>query len=373
MGIASRIAERMGLHRDGSTFGLSPLRCEERRRIWWQLQFMELAVARLVGTLSLTIFATWDTKMPSNLEDADFSLTTDIMPDSRKGLTSTSPCLWRYSILQRRRNMLDKNHSGDLSWMLSPHLSLAEKDSRIDDLEKFLAERFIQHCELLNPLHVHMQIGIRLFGLAARSNVRQPTLVNAKISELRPQVRGDLLEICSKSLEYFILSQTTPSISGLRWANDIFFQGASCKFFHSTSTHDVSMRAQLTNSVVYVVLEAHQRSSEPQAVDLWNLIGRVYEVHPDLMTAVNRPEADFIARITVSAWQKHALEMRQQSSDATLETPEWIQQLCYNFNLPLAEPSTPHDTQSIGSDLGQLLPIDFDFDMIDWSAWEALR
>lgn len=36
-GIASRIAERMGLHRDGTTLGLSPLRSEERRRIWWQV------------------------------------------------------------------------------------------------------------------------------------------------------------------------------------------------------------------------------------------------------------------------------------------------------------------------------------------------
>jgi len=230
MGIASRVAERMGLHRDGTTFGLSALRSEERRRIWWQLQFMELAVARLVGTLSLTIFATWDTKMPSNLEDFDFSPTTEVMPDESEGLTSTSPCLWRYSILQRRRDLLSKSHSGDLAWMLSPHMPLAEKDAKIDELEKILVERFLQHCELVNPLHIHMQIGIRLFVLAARSNVRQPTLVNAKISELLPQVRDDLLGICSKSLEYFVLSQTTPSISGFRWGNDIFFQVPSCKF-----------------------------------------------------------------------------------------------------------------------------------------------
>lgn len=231
MGIATRVAERMGLHRDGTTFGLSALRSEERRRIWWALQFMELATARLVGTLSLTIFATWDTKTPSNLEDDDFNPATEVMPVERKGLTSTSPCLWRYSILQRRRDLLGKNNPGDLSWMLSPHLSLGEKDAKIDELEQILADKFLRSCELVNPLHVHMQIGIRQFALAARSNVRQPTLVNAKISELLPHVRDDLLEISKRSLEYFVLSQTTPSIAGFKWGNSIWFQTPSCKCF----------------------------------------------------------------------------------------------------------------------------------------------
>ena len=106
-------------------------------------------------------------------------------------------------------------------------------------------------------------------------NARQPTLVNAKISEVLPQTRDDLLEICSKSLEYFVMSQTTQSISGLGWGNDIFFQVASCKYFDITSRAiRFSERAKLTDLVVYLVLEAHQRYNNPQVVDLWSLIGR---------------------------------------------------------------------------------------------------
>ncbi|KAJ4286310.1 hypothetical protein N0V90_013344 [Kalmusia sp. IMI 367209] len=357
MGIASRVAERMGLHHDGSMFGLSVVRSEERRRIWWQLQFMELATARLVGTLSLTIFANWDTKVPSNLEDGDFCADLEVMPGERKGITSISPCLWRYRILQMRRESLGKDSSEGRTYMLSPHLSLAEKDARIDDIEKMLAERFLQHCELLDPLHVHMQIGIRQFILAVRSNARQPTLVNAKVSELLPQTRDDLLAICSKSLEYFVMSQTTTSISGFRWANDIFFQAAS---------------------FVYVILEVHQRYDDQNVVDLWSLIGRVYDVHPDLMTAVNRPEVIFIARITVAAWQNYDIQMRQQRSGVhsgiAMENPEWIRQLCYNFNLPLTDSSASVEeiAQSFNSDPSYSLPANFDFDMIDWSSWEAL-
>lgn len=49
LGVAVRIAQRMGLHRDGRALGLPPVQAEERRRVWWQLQYLEIAVAQLVS------------------------------------------------------------------------------------------------------------------------------------------------------------------------------------------------------------------------------------------------------------------------------------------------------------------------------------
>ncbi len=379
MGIAVRIAERLGLHHDGSIFGLDAVRSEERRRMWWQLQSMEITVARIVGTLSLSTFASWDTKPPSNLEDSDFYPPPEVMPNERKGLTSMSSCLWKYSILKMHRESRGKDSSTSIAALSSPHTPLAEKDAAIDIIEKMLAERFLQYCELLNPLHVYMQIGIRQFILAARSNARQPTLVNAKLSEISLQTRDDLLGISSKSLEYFVMSQSTPSISGLSWENDNFFRVASCKYFYiKHRALNFNNSAHLTILVVYLVLEAYQRYDKHEVVDLWNLIGRVYNVHPNLMTAVDRPEVTFLARITVAAWQKYYVHMRQQNSSESganpIGTPEWIRQVCYNFHLPLTDPSvaTEDAAQPFDFDPAQLLPLDFDFDMIDWSSWEAL-
>jgi hypothetical protein len=129
---------------------------------------------------------------------------------------------------------------------------------------------------------------------------------------------------------------------------------------------------------VYLILEAHQRYDNHQVGDLWSLISRVYDVHPDLMTAVNRPEVTFIARITVAAWQKYDIEMREQRSGGhgaiAIETPEWIRQLCYNFNLPPTDSlaTIGEIAPSFNSDPAQLLSTNFDFNMIDWSSWEAL-
>ena len=36
-GLATRIANAMGIHRDGAQFGISPFETEMRRRLWWQV------------------------------------------------------------------------------------------------------------------------------------------------------------------------------------------------------------------------------------------------------------------------------------------------------------------------------------------------
>jgi hypothetical protein len=99
----------------------------------------------------------------------------------------------------------------------------------------------------------------------------------------------------------------------------------------------------------------------------------VYDVHPDLLTATDRPEVMFIARITIAAWHKYDSHIRQTQTSVnnpvTDETPEWVRLLYRNFDVPLAD----EVAQSLPVDTAQILPIDFDFDMIDWSTWESLQ
>lgn len=230
MGIASRIAERMGLQRDGDILGLSVLRSEERRRMWWQLQFLEIAVARHVGSIPLSLFAEWDAKLPANLEDEDLTPDTQSLPAPRKKLTGMSHCLWRYEILHTQREMRRTNGGGKgLAWMLSPRVSLEEKDALLDEVETKLGTKFVQHCELLNPLHVLIQLGIRSYLLAARRTARQPALVNAKLSEMSKKNRDDMLDICTKLMDYSIMTRTTESIKGFLWHDDNYFQWIGCE------------------------------------------------------------------------------------------------------------------------------------------------
>lgn len=55
MGFTVRNAEKLGIHRDGTILGLPPAETELRRRLWWQLQHLDLFPAARCGLTSSTL------------------------------------------------------------------------------------------------------------------------------------------------------------------------------------------------------------------------------------------------------------------------------------------------------------------------------
>ncbi|KAF8462931.1 fungal-specific transcription factor domain-containing protein [Kalaharituber pfeilii] len=69
--MAMRIAQSMGLHRDGGHYGLSEVECEVRRRIWWHILYLDCQVSIAAGLPPLTggDESMYDTLMVSELKD----------------------------------------------------------------------------------------------------------------------------------------------------------------------------------------------------------------------------------------------------------------------------------------------------------------
>ncbi|KAK2028459.1 hypothetical protein LX32DRAFT_619052 [Colletotrichum zoysiae] len=95
-GALVRIAQRMGLHRDGDLIGLPPFETEMRRRIWWQIIMLETKYAILSGFCDTLLPPNWDTKMPSNVNDADLFPGSLEPVKSREGATEMAYCLMIY-------------------------------------------------------------------------------------------------------------------------------------------------------------------------------------------------------------------------------------------------------------------------------------
>ncbi|WWD21698.1 hypothetical protein CI109_106184 [Kwoniella shandongensis] len=64
LGTAVKIAQSLGLHRDGSHFGLSQYEIEERRVVWWELVTYDRLQALCFGRPCSTSYKWSDTKMP---------------------------------------------------------------------------------------------------------------------------------------------------------------------------------------------------------------------------------------------------------------------------------------------------------------------
>jgi hypothetical protein len=62
-GLAVRIAQTLGIHRDGSHFGLLPFEIEMRRRLWWQVCILDARASEDHGCDPTIIEAQFDSKM----------------------------------------------------------------------------------------------------------------------------------------------------------------------------------------------------------------------------------------------------------------------------------------------------------------------
>jgi hypothetical protein len=345
LGVILRISQRIGIHRDGDVLGLPIAKAEERRRTWWQIQYLEISISQLIGCISITLYAGWDVKLPANLDDDDFSSDMTTLPPNRVGLTSMSPVLWSYFVLDYTRRMRTPPTSA--TWIILNDSGPENQANVYEGYRSMLADRFLQYCEILNPLHVVMQIQIQVFLLAMQRVGAQPNLRSSRISDMPQANRDKLLAICIKGMDYYILGETTPALARFKWNIENYFQWTA---------------------IVYIVIEAHHRAATREAEGLWQLIGKVCEVHPKLMTAVHFPEVSAVARLAVLAWKQRRENWEKGTSgveltEKGLETPWYID--VFQRMLDGGKESEEAGEAAVGG------LEDFDFDLIDWDFWET--
>ncbi|KAF1991434.1 hypothetical protein K402DRAFT_400177 [Aulographum hederae CBS 113979] len=88
-GLAIRIAQSLGLHRDGTHLSLSPFAAETRRRLWWHLLCRDSRAGEDYGLENTSnLLLTSDVRLPLNIDDTDLSPEMERMPVEKKGFTA---------------------------------------------------------------------------------------------------------------------------------------------------------------------------------------------------------------------------------------------------------------------------------------------
>ncbi|RSL77090.1 hypothetical protein CEP51_009376 [Fusarium floridanum] len=108
MGLVLRLAKSAGLHRDDDEHARSQLERETRRRLWWQICFVDSQSRRVEAPeLSITP-SSFDTSIPSNLDDVD--LLDDVsshLPPSHEKPTAITLCLIRCELWRLTQSLRD--------------------------------------------------------------------------------------------------------------------------------------------------------------------------------------------------------------------------------------------------------------------------
>lgn len=307
-GVAFRIAQRMGLHRDGEAHGLSPFEVEMRRRLWLQLLILDHTSAELAG--STPIFWTmlsdyWDTKKPLNVNDADLDPSMTEWPAEKVGATEMIFNLLRYEFgeyfRRNRREMEAKGASADKFAAIGLCHSVPDKDRFIDTLQQRLEQNIVRYCDPIEPLHYLCMLAARCAIAGMRLRGHHPRQYSDKGASLPQEEKELLFQLGLKVVQYDNLVHSTESLKGFRWHIKVYFQW---------------------HGFIYLLSELRYRRVSEDADKGWNEVAGVYEHHPEILENHRYVLHAAILSLTLKAWDGRESECQKRG--IPLDVPEFI-------------------------------------------------
>ncbi|KAF2770597.1 hypothetical protein EJ03DRAFT_310150 [Teratosphaeria nubilosa] len=368
-GVAVRIAQRMGLHRDGEALGLKPFDVEMHRRIFWQLLPLDGMSAQVSGTGIAVTYHSWDTLQARNLNDEDIWPEMSEKPKERTGATDMIFCLCRAEI--------GKFHQKAKPWLgASGHLvenndlhTVAAIEKDLDELENTLESKFFRYCDFVEPLHcLTLAMGRGAMSMA-RLRLRLPRMRTE--AHMNLEERQLVYALALRVMDYCNSALSNPVLSRYSWHLQSFLQ---------------------YDPLVWLLNEVRSGSSAvTDAAVVWNKVDKIFELHPQFMTQ-KRALNLAICKLTLRSWdtqpanwrvvpepgfitQLRAFLAKREGSSAdntpgNTNTSPWT-----SVEASAGLPDANSMAQGVRNDamypMGMLLE-DFNNDNFDWQFWDQL-
>ncbi|KAI8268228.1 hypothetical protein K4K56_004274 [Colletotrichum sp. SAR 10_98] len=321
-GMLVRIAQRMGLHRDGELIGLTPFETEMRRRIWWQIIMLETKYAVLAGFCDTLLPPNWDTKLPSNLNDADL-LPGSLEPlRSREGATEMAFCLMLYE----SRHFFCENPVPEFESVV-----LGQGDLNAD------RSKAIEGPQSLDKYRVIVdQLEERL--IVAEKRYCNPTIggIHVLACKLRPLVAQRMRDMIAHAREPW--KEDADSLAGQQslfrlWV--IHFESDLNWYDTIDDRFRWYPKLHLQADAFSVMIELLQWQPVGTLVDrAWKAIDRVYFYHPELYDLSKRENVQRAENL-LAGWQRRELAFRNVGQ--SIETPVVIERLRGSGNFPASK------------------------------------
>ncbi|EED18904.1 C6 transcription factor, putative [Talaromyces stipitatus ATCC 10500] len=369
-GIAIRLARKMGLHRDGTSLGLSPFDTEMRRRLWWHLVRVDFRTADVLGTRPSMDLSSGDTRKPLNVEDEDLNPDMVDQPPERNGITSMTLCLIQCETMETLQRF-STSSPGNVRWeiLFSGDISVAKKDSIINQIEDHMERKYLRYCDPSNSLHIMASIMIRssLCKMKLFAHTRRQFANNATQTSQRE--RNIVFENAIKLLEYVALLKGGQH--GLE------------KYMWQIGT------SYLWNAILYVLIETRHRKTGSEVNRSWQLIGEVLSHYPQVFEQCSGSVYTALGKWILEVWDNYVTASNAEGIPEPL-TPAYISAIrqCRRPETGPNHPSSdsgPPTGASLGdrcesnlTDVASFVSYDFpdllsfETDPNEWVQWEQL-
>lgn len=285
------IAQTMGLHRDGTVFGLKPFETELRRRLWWHICILDSRASDLHGFGPIQYQFSSDTRMPLNLKDVDLSPDMTEPPVEREEATDMFFSLVRceamttaakMQLLSPDTQLLAQQHGGRAA------ASTEERAQLVRELDQTMRERYIARCNDSNPLLIMASMLGRLisvhfwlmlyYPLRRMDNIDQhkvgegrPAMPKTE-SETKPATTAGVELEGSRDASIITRDQLFQhSIEILELSAEIIHNPAISKFMWYAKAH------VQWHVVAFVLAEICRRPPSPDCERAWDIVTKMYD------------------------------------------------------------------------------------------------
>ncbi|KAJ8109389.1 hypothetical protein OPT61_g7497 [Boeremia exigua] len=232
-GLVVRIAQTLGIHRDGSHFGLLPFEIEMRRRLWWQVCVLDARSSEDHGCDPTIVEAQFDAKMPLNVNDTDLHPDMTEFPQERTGFTDMTFSLIRFEVANIFRRILYVPPGPVRCTELFANLTITEKENWITQCHQQMEEKYLKNCDMSIPLCWVTATISRLIMSKMWLIVYHPHQRKDGGASLPQETKDKLFITSLENVEYSILLETEARTMKWGWLFRTYVQWHAIAFLLS--------------------------------------------------------------------------------------------------------------------------------------------
>lgn len=306
-GVATKIGQRMGLHRESASASLSIFEAEYRRRLWWQILTLEGHSSFFSGSVTTAAIMASRPSRLLNVNDSDLSPSMKEHPIEQAPITEMLFCRTTHDLGQFMYPYLT---GGDGSSVTAPHgaESLVLKLKALDDFESSLEQKFLRYCDPSVPLHF-------LALVATRSSLSKMRL---RIYVIHRKTNAPFHSQAEKDTTF------TLSLKILELDNEAHSKESQAKL--QRYLWHIRAFFQL-EAFTYALSELRVRTTGPQVDRGWELIEAVYQHHEERLRDTKNKLWIAVGNLCLKAWEERAKALRSQHSTKTPRQPAYVRWL----------------------------------------------
>ncbi|KAB8251457.1 hypothetical protein BDV35DRAFT_314459 [Aspergillus flavus] len=281
LGVAIRIAQRMGIENETTNARCTALGGEMRRRLWWSLILFDNRISEISGHKTTMLTPTWDCRVPLNANDFDIRPEMKILPQSHDEPTEAL-----FTVVRSKMGDFMRQSAFHLDFT-NPSLKVIIKDTphgadpegdRMTAFERMIENRYLRLCNPENPLHFMTIWTTR--GQLAKNRLLEHYSKYASVQQTDEQ-RDIAISHALIIIECDTKLMTSPLTKGYRWLTDFHFPFPA---------------------YIYILKDLRKRPTVEHADRIWRTMSDNCEARFKDMQKVN-PFFESFAKIVLEAWE----------------------------------------------------------------------